>query len=360
MKRWRRRLAWSAWIFLAAIILSGCSVDLPEQKKEGRAFDGTFRLFVTMGEDDPRTIGARDFAQLLEQYSDGTLHCEVYTGNILGSDTDLIKKMKQDTGEVDIFIVTGAYFGEYTKHPELEISAMPYLFTDFDTAWAFADSDLLASFEAELPEENLRVLTHFCGGFRCMTDSKRPIVTPDDLEGLVIRTPAGSLVMDILFELGAKAMPLPFAELKDALAKGYYDGQENPPSIIYYNGLYEDQKYLSLTNHTYMIQNFTIAESIWQQLTVQEQEIVQRAATESAARERLAEERDTEKCIGLLKEKGMEVNEPDLSLFIEATEPFRQKKAQKYKDCYARVKEWAAGRKAETPSDKEKRYETRE
>ena len=341
MKKWQKRLVGGLLVLLTAGILGACSFPFLEQKKEGRAFDGTFRLYVTMGEDDPRTAGAREFAWLLEQYSDGVLRCEVSTGNVLGSDADLIKKVEQDTGEVDIFIATGAYFGEYTDHPELEIAAMPYLFTDFDTAWAFADSDLLAGFEADLPEKNnLRVLAHFCGGFRCMTNSKRPIVTPDDLEGLVIRTPAGSLVMDVLFELGAKAMPLPFSELKDALAKGYYDGQENPPSIIYYNGLYEDQKYLSLTNHTYMIQNFTIAESIWQQLSAPEQEIVRRAATEAAAMERQAVVRDTERCVELLEEQGMEVNTPDLALFTEATEAYRQRKSQKYKDAYARVKEW--------------------
>ena len=345
MSKWKKIIA-GCIICLLVIGIAGCgnSIGFFGEKRKGREFDGTFHLFVTMGDDDPRSVGAREFARLLEQYSKGALRCEVNTGMVLGSDADLIKKMKRDTGEVDIFVVSGAYFGEYTKIPELEISAMPYLITDFDTAWAYAKSELLGEFEQKLPEENMRVLTHFCGGFRCMTNSKRPIVTPDDLQGLVIRTPAGSLVMDVLFEMGAKAMPLSFAELNDALAKGYYDGQENPPSIIYYNGLYEHQKYLSLTNHSYMIQNFTIAESIWQQLSEQEKEIVSRAAEEAAEGERLAMREQTTRCIELLKEEGMEVNTPDLALFTQATEDFRQKKSEKYKDAYARVKEWLGKR----------------
>ena len=342
MKGWKKGII-SGLLFLAVgLSLSACAGTGSASRNRGREFDGTFHLYVTMGEDDPRTIGARDFAGLVEKYSKGKLHCEVATGNILGSDVDLIKKMKQDTGEVDIFVASGAFFGEYTKEQELEIAAMPYLLTDFDMAWAYADSDLLKDFEKTLPEENMRILTHFCGGFRCITNSKRPIVTPDDLEGLVIRTPSGSLVMDVLFDLGAKAMPLPFDELNDALKKGYYDGQENPPSIIYYNGLYEAQKYLSLTNHNYMIQNFTVAESIWQQLSSEEQEIVARAAKEAAGRERLAVKEETERCIRLLEEKGMQVNAPDLELFTEATEDFRRKTSEKYKDAYALVKEWLA------------------
>lgn len=343
-KRNRRRAALLALVlaFLTtAVSLAACSFDgLLEQKGSGRSFDGTFRLAVTMGDDDPRSAGARRFAELIEEHSDGRLHCDVTTGMVLGSDVDLIKKMMRDTGEVDIIVVSGAYFGEHPGIAELEITAMPYLLTDFETAWAFSDSDVLARFEEGLPEWNLRVLTHFCGGFRCLTNSKRPIATPDDLKGLVIRTPSGSLVMDMLFHLDAKAMPLPFAELDDALKKGYYDGQENPPSIIYHNGLYDAQRYLSLTNHTYMVQNFTIAESIWQQLSDEDRSIVMRAAEEAKQYERVLIAEDTNTCIRKLKEAGMEVNFPDLEVFKEATEDFRQEKSRRYADAYAEVKSW--------------------
>ena len=325
----------------ALFLFTGCSfVDFIRDSGHGREFDNTFHVYVTMGEDDPRSMGARRFAELLEKYSDGRLKAEVHTGTVLGSDTDLIRKMMRDTGEVDIFIVSGAYFGELTEKKALEISAMPYLLTDFETAWALADSDVMADLEKDLPKENMRVLAHFCGGFRCITNSKRPIVTPDDINGLVIRTPSGSLVMDMLFQFGAKAMPLPFSELNDALEKGYYDGQENPPSTIYYNRLYETQKYLSVTNHTYMIQNFTIAESIWQQLTEEDRQIVAKAAREASVAERKAMRAETESCLKLLEEAGMKVNKPDLAPFVEATESIRKKKSEKYRDDYAKVKEW--------------------
>ena len=338
--RYKRVLCAIAAVCVACLS-AGCSViDALNGRGSGRTFDGTFAVYVTMGEDDPRSMGAMHFARLLEAYSGGELKAVVYTGNVLGSDTDLISRMMRDTGEVDIFIVSGAYFGEMTHHPELDITAMPYLFVDFESAWAFSDSAVLADFEKELPEENLRVLTHFCGGFRCITNSRRPIVTPEDLDGLIIRTPAGSLTMDLLFDLGAKAMPLPFGELNDALAKGYYDGQENPPSIIYYNKIYEAQKYLSITNHTYMVQNMTIAESIWRQLSEEQQAIVKRAAEEAAQWERIASKKENDACIGHLREAGMEVNYPELAPFVERTEALRREKARRYKDAYARVKEW--------------------
>lgn len=325
---------------LCAAAMWACSSNPYEERGAGRVFDGTFRLFVTMGEDDPRSVGARHFAELVEQYSGGELHCDVQTGPALGSDVDLIKGMMRDSGEADMLVVSSAFFAEQAGIPQLEISAMPYLLTDFETAWAFADSDIMEEFEAELPRQNIRVLSHFCGGFRCITNSKRPIETPDDLKGLVIRTPSGSLVMDMLFALDAKAMPLPFDELNDALKKGYYDGEENPPSIIYYNGLYEAQEYLSMTNHAYMMQNLTVAESIWRQLSEEERDIVLKAAQEATRFERELVVAETNSCIEKLEEEGMKVNYPDLALFTEVTESLREDESRVYEDDYARVKNW--------------------
>lgn len=339
-----QRMAKSAFLvalLIASALMTACSFDgLLVQKGSGRAFDGTFKLCVTMGENDPRSVGARHFADLVEEYSHGRLHCDVAMGSVLGSDTDLIKKMAHDTGEVDIIVVSSAFFSESLGMHQFEIAGMPYLLTDFETAWAFSDSSIMRHFEEELPDHNMRVLANFCGGFRCITNSKRPIRTPSDLSGLVIRTPSGSVVMDMLFELDAKAMPLPFAELNDALKKGYYDGQENPPSIIYNNGLYEAQEYLSITNHTYMMQSFTIAESIWQQLSEEDRLIVTRAAEEAKVAERKLVEDETTECIDKLIEAGMEVNYPDLELFEEATEDLRMQKSQRYKDEYMQVKNW--------------------
>lgn len=325
-----------------SFLLTACSTDeTAKPAGQGRVFDGTFQLYVPMGETDPRTVGAKYFAELVEEYSKGRLHCEVMIGMTLGSDVDLIKKVMQDTGEVDLFIASEAYFAEYTSAARVEIPSMPYILTDFDMAWDFADSDLMARFEQYLPKENLRVLAHFCGGFRCLTNSKKPVEVPEDLQGMVIRTPSGSQVMDMFFSLGAKAMPLPFNELYDALKKGYYDGQENPPSIIYNNKIYETQKYLSVTNHCYMLQAFTIAESIWQQLSGPDREILLKAAKDAESYERKLVREETDTCIKLLAEEGMEINYPDLERFREATEEFRRERSEEhYKTDYDEVMQW--------------------
>ena len=141
------------------------------------------------------------------------------------------------------------------------ISALPFQFETFDDAWAFMDSDIEAAAEEGLLSQNMRVLAHYCNGFRCVTNSKGPINSPADMNGLLIRTPENPVIMATMTALGANPQPLSFSELYQALQQKTYDAQENPIPVIYNNNLYEVQEYLSITNHIYSGMCFTIAES---------------------------------------------------------------------------------------------------
>jgi TRAP-type C4-dicarboxylate transport system substrate-binding protein len=91
-----------------------------------------------------------------------------------------------------------------------------------------------------------------------------------------------------------------------------------------------------------MLQNVTIAESVWQQLSDKDQGIILRAAEEAKARERQLVAEETDLCVARLQELGMEINYPDLVLFTEATENLRREETKGYKEDYERVKEWLA------------------
>ncbi len=113
------------------------------------------------------------------------------------------------------------------------------------------DSDIEAAAEEGLLSQNMRVLAHYCNGFRCVTNSKGPINSPADMNGLLIRTPENPVIMATMTALGANPQPLSFSELYQALQQKTYDAQENPIPVIYNNNLYEVQEYLSITNHIY-------------------------------------------------------------------------------------------------------------
>ena len=289
------------------------------------------KIGVSTADTDPRNIAAKSFADEIEEKTNGAVKAEVYPAGQLGGDGQLVESMVMDAGTVDIVITDASNFG--TVVPDMNISGLPFLFDGFDAAWAFMDGEVEAAAEAELLEVGIRVLAHYDNGFRCVTNSKGPVETPDDMKGMLIRTPENQVIMATMSALGANPQPLAFSELYQALQQKTYDAQENPIPVIYNNKLYEVQEYLSVTNHIYSGMCFAIAESTWNKLTAEQQEIVAAAAQASGDYDREMNRQQTEDLVANLEEAGMKINYPELAPFSAATQSVIEENALSLTEC---------------------------
>ena len=276
------------------------------------------KIGVSTADTDPRNIAAKAFADEIAEKTGGAVTAEVYPAGQLGGDGQLVESMVLDAGTVDIVITDASNFG--TVVADMNISGLPFLFSDFDAAWAFMDGEIEAAAEAELLPLGIRVLAHYDNGFRCVTNSKGPVETPDDMKGMLIRTPENQVIMATMSALGANPQPLAFSELYQALQQKTYDAQENPIPVIYNNKLYEVQEFLSVTNHIYSGMCFAIAESTWNKLTPEQQEIVAAAALASGDYDRQMNRQQTDDLVANLEAEGMKINYPDLAPFSAATQ----------------------------------------
>lgn len=300
------------------------------------------KIGVSTAETDPRNIAAQQFADEIAEKTGGAVTAKVFPSGQLGGDADLINSMALDSGTVDIIITDASNFATY--EPKMGISALPFQFEDFDAAWAFMDSEIEAAAEAPLLDQNMRVLAHYCNGFRCVTNSKKAIETPADMNAMLIRTPENPVIMATMTALGANPQPLSFSELYQALQQGTYDAQENPIPVIYNNKLYEVQQYLSVTNHIYSGMCFTMAESTWKKLSADQQAIVEEAAKASAQADREMNKEQTENLVSELEAAGMKINNPELAPFAEATESVLTENADTYGELLDQLKSWKESR----------------
>ena len=298
------------------------------------------KIGISTNEEDPRAKGALQFIGEITEKTNGAVTGKLYPAGQLGGDADLINSLVLDAGTVDIIITDNSNFA--TLVPNMGISALPFNFADFDQAWAFMDSDIEAAAEEGLLAHNMRVLAHYCNGFRCVTNNKGPVETPDDMKGMLIRTPENPVIMATMTALGANPQPLAFSELYQALQQGTYDAQENPIPVIYNNKLYEVQKYLSVTNHIYSGMCFTIAESVWQKLTPEQQEIIAAAAVNSAELDRTLNKEQTDSFVANLEAEGVQINYPALDAFAEATASVLTDNAETYGDLIDQLNTWKA------------------
>lgn len=314
---------------LLVISLAGCG-----SKKEKEV---TIKLGFSTNEEDPRAIAAKQFKEEVESKTEGSVKVEIYPSGQLGGDAALIEAMALDSGTVDVIITDASNFATY--EPKMGISALPFQFDTFEKAWGFMDSDIQGEVEALLNNHNMRVLAHYDNGFRCVTSSV-PVESVDDMAGMLIRTPENPVIMATMKSLGANPQPLAFSELYMALQQGTYDAQENPVPVIYNNNLYEVQSNIAITNHIYSGMCFTITESVWNDLSENQQSVISTAAKSSADYDREMNKKMTEDFLAKLEENGMVITRPDLAPFVEATQEVYADLKTTYGDLLDRAAQW--------------------
>ena len=167
-------------------------------------------------------------------------------------------------------------------------------------------------------KEGYRIVAVWENGERHITNSKRPIVKPDDLMGLRLRVPQGQWRVKMFQAYGANPAPLPFNEVYVALQTGVMDGQENPFAQIYPARFHEVQKYLSLTCHVYTPAYLTAGKS-WDRLPADVQKTLAEVAHDmEPVVLKLAADLDAD-LLEKLRRAGMQVNEVDRDAFMEAS-----------------------------------------
>ena len=177
------------------------------------------------------------------------------------------------------------------------------------------------------------ILGFFDLGFRNVTNSKRPITKPEDLEGLKLRVIPNPVFLETFKTFKANPLPMPFAELYPALETKAVDGQENPYAVILSSKFYEVNKFVSGTNHVYATNPIQISKRFWDKLSPAEQKLLQESATEAQNWQRTASREASSKALGELKAKGMVHNDiapAELARMRAEVKPVHDKFAASY------------------------------
>ena len=285
----------------------------------GTASAQTVKLTLGHGTaiDNPRHLAAVKFADVAKAKSNGRIDVTVAPASQLGDDAAMVTALR--TGAMDMSANSQGAVANVV--PEYAAFGMPFLFASQAHAWKVMDGPAGKELAEKSAEKGLVVLGYWDNGIRHMSNNKRPLMKPEDLKGLKMRTPPDTVTVDIMQSVGAEAQQIKWSELYVALQQGVVDGQENPLVNVQAGKLYEVQKYISLTGHKYEMTPFLISKRSWDKLADADKKIITEAAAEATALQRkLAQEAD-DKMFALIKEKGVQIDKVDQSPFMKATAP---------------------------------------
>lgn len=265
----------------------------------------TIRAGIGLNEDHPQGQGLKKFVELVDQKSGGSLKVQPYFAAQLGDDLKMTNALKAGTQEITI--PSTSPLTSMVK--EFGIFDFPFVFNNEKEADTVLDGPLGQKLLDMLPQQGLIGLGYWENGFRNLTNSKRPVATAADFQGLKIRTLQSKVHIEAFSALGANPTPMPFSEVFSALEGKTVDGQENPLPTIESNKFYEVQKYLSLTNHVYTPFVFLVSKKFWDGLTPEEQKILKEASVEAGKLQREMNREQNKKSLENLKSKGIAINE---------------------------------------------------
>ena len=284
----------------------------------GAALAQTVQLKLGHGAalDNPRHIASLKFADLVKAKTNGRIEVAVSPSAQLGTDPAMITALR--TGALDI--TANSQGAVSSTVPEYNAFGMPFLFADVSAAFKVMDGSVGKELAAKTEEKGMIVLGYWDNGIRHMTNSKRPLNNPADLNGLKMRTPPDAVTMDIMKAVGATPQQIAFSELYVALQQGVVDGQENPLANISSAKLYEVNKYISLTGHKYEMSPFLMSKRTWEKLSAADHKAVMEAALEATTLQRKLSMEADQKLVAELRAKGALINNANKAAFEKATE----------------------------------------
>ena len=258
----------------------------------------------------------KKFVEELERLSGGKHKAKLFLNGQLGSEQDTVNDAALGTLDMSLLAINNIT----PFSPTVGIFTLPYVILSLDDAVKLTQGPVGQELvENTIRDANVRIIGWTYTGFRVLTNSKKPVRTVADLEGLVIRVPKNEIMLDTYKSWGINATPMAWSETFTALQQKVVDGQDNPYLTVHSMKFYEVQKYITNIRYIFSIEPLIVSESVFQDLDGETQQILieagKAATMHSAEHLRKSEAAIREDLIA----RGMEIMDPadDEKEFIE-------------------------------------------
>ena len=303
---------------LAAVVMAGSAAQAQVTTERD------FTLGHVVAPQFPYHTSADHMKELMAKESDGRWNLEIHPGGALGGERDALDALL--LGTMDFTWVHTAAMASFV--PSFDLFNMPFVFRSPVHLEAALEKLDFLKFYDEAGEAGFKLLGIGSPAFRYPMNNIKPIKTSADFEDVKMRTMGVSAHIDTYEALGSSVASTSFAELYGALQTGTVDGNENALSALNAMRFNEVQEYLSLIPVVANTAVLVMSKSTFEALTEEERTLIEEIGRKTVGRNNADYAQMDADALAAMKEEGLKVNTvDDLSSFVQATEPVRQKYA---------------------------------
>jgi TRAP-type transport system periplasmic protein len=214
--------------------------------------------------------------QLVSQRTNGAVTVTVKSAGLGGSETESLRAVQ--AGRLAMTRVNLGLLGD--QIPAAKLASMPYLFRSSAHMWTVLKGPFGQRLDSELAHAGyIRVMYMDSAprDFYCM----KPIRSLADFQGRKIRIMPSVVFSDLIQNLGAKPVDLPFNQIPDAFKSGKIDCAEGGMVNFVEAGHQKITPYLMQDEHLLIPEVLLMSKKIWDTLPAAQQQIFRTAAVES-------------------------------------------------------------------------------
>jgi len=266
----------------------------------------------------PVHIEADAMARRIAERTGGEVKITIFPNNALGSPVEAAQQTR--LGAIDMMLLNPANIEALSK--TIGVINIPYQFDSYEHAHRTLDVTGRDFIAEQLKTAGFTWIANFEWGFRALTNNRRPVNGPQDVQGLKLRVPPELAIKAAFEALGASTQTIAFQEVYLALANNLVDGQDNPVGTTFAAKFFEVQKHIALTKHIYASIMFCANPRAWSnKLNEAQRKIVSEEATTAGAAARKGVRDNEERNLAEMQKSGVAVTRPDVAPFREKMEP---------------------------------------
>lgn len=270
----------------------------------------------------PTVLAVEHMGQLLSEWTGGRLQIMVFSGGSLGEEGETFNQTI--SGHLDMVRISVSEVAQFV--PEISVLALPYIFRSPAHMHQIVDGPIGEEILKTLEPHGMVGLAFYDSGARSFYTRGGSIKSPADLTNLRIRVQNSPVALAAIEALGAIPIGMNYGEVKEALAQGAIDGAENNWPSYNTSGHYLVASHYSLDEHFIIPELLLMSKRSWDQLSIEDQALVRKAAKESVPFMRMKWQENEEASRNKLIQAGVTIVENiDKQPFINAMTPVYEK-----------------------------------
>lgn len=247
------------------------------------------------------------FADLVKEYTNGSVEVQIYPSEQLGDSTTTVNNMQ--LGTIDMYIEGSTFYSGYGV--DVSFTTSPFLMTEWEDYRELVLGEFGQQQMQQMERAGFKMLCtdrSWQRGPYYVTCSTKPISSLDDMKALKFRSADSAVFMAAMGSLGVSTTVVNYSECYMALNQGTVEAVNCPVSNVESMAFWEVGPYVTYMN-CYPQELWPVINlNKFNSLTKEQQDALIKAANTAAAESNEGLYSFTEEMIARLKEEGAQFN----------------------------------------------------